>query len=234
MTLADLQRAMVRGITSPEGGGIYRALVRRALADMLRFELPRTAARLGARWDRDVERFLDATLPRSRYLRDIAAELVARAGPSWAGDPEVPPYALDLARWELLAFEVNNAPDDPPARPPAPPALDRPLRISFSMRLFHAEYAVHLLPEDAASSEPPEQRPTALCVYRDHDFEMRTLSLTPSAAEILARLAAGEALGAAVSGAAAARGAALDAAFLQGAARLLEDLGERGVVRDSM
>lgn len=232
--LAEIQRAMVREITSPDGAGIYRTLVRRGLADMLRFELPRTAAHLGERWGRDVARFLDATLPRSRYMRDIAAELVAHVGPSWAADPEVPPFVPDLARWELLAFEVMNAPDDPPPGPPGAPALDRPVALSASMRLFHSEYAVHLLPDDEPSAEPPAAQEVALCVYRDRDFEMRTLSLTPSAAEILERLAAGATLGDAVSGAAAARAVALDAAFLQGAARLLEGLAERGVVRYSM
>lgn len=233
-SLAELQRAMVREIASPDGAGIYRALVRRGLAGMLRFELPRTAAHLGARWDRDVARFLDATLPRSRYLRDIARELVAHVAPSWEGDPEVPPYIVDLARWELLAFEVANAPDDPPAGEPAAPALDRRVVLSASMRLFHALHAVHLLPEDEAEIVPPAAEKTSLCVYRDPDFEMRTLSLTPSAAEILERLAAGATLGEAVSGAAAARGVALDPPFLQGAARLLEDLAERGVVRGFM
>lgn len=225
---------MVRAIASPEGDGIYRSLVRRGLADMLRFELPRTAAHLGARWDRDVARFLDATLPRSRYLRDIARELVAHVGPAWEGDPEVPAHVPDLARWELLAFEVANAPDDPPSGPPTEPALDRRAALSASMRLFRAAHAVHLLPEDGASAEPPAAQPTALCVYRDADFEMRTLALTPSAAEILERLAAGATLGEAVTGAAAARGVALDAAFLHGAGRLLEDLAERGVVRGFM
>jgi hypothetical protein len=232
--LAEVQRAMVREIASPDGDGIYRSLVRRSLADMLRFELPRTAAHLGARWDRDVARFLDVTLPRSRYLRDIAAELVAHVRPAWEQDPDAPPYIVDLARWELLAFEVANAPDDPPAGPPAPPALDRRVTFSSSTRLFRAAFAVHLLPEDEPFAGPPAAQPTALCVYRDADFEMRTLSLTPSAVEILERLAAGADLGGAVSGAAAARGAALDAAFLQGAARLLEDLTERGVVRGFM
>lgn len=232
--LAELQRAMVREIASPDGSGIYRSLVRRGLADMLRFELPRTAAHLGARWDRDVGRFLDATLPRSRYLRDIASELVAHVGPSWEQDPEVPPFVGDLARWELLAFEVANAPDDPPSSEPTSAALDRGVTFSASMRLFHAAHAVHLLPEDAASTEPPAAQPTALCVYRDADFDMRTLSLTPSAADILARLAAGASLGEAVSRAADSRGVALDGVFLQGAARLLEDLAERGVVRGFM
>lgn len=232
--LQEIQRAFVNEITSASGAGVYRGLVRRGLADMLRFELPRTSRHLGERWGRDVARYLDTTLPRSRYLRDIARELVALVGPSWREDPGVPPYILDLARWELLAFEVANAPDDPVARPAGPPALDRRVVMSASMRLFHAAHAVHLIAEEADEVRPPEALPIALCVYRDSDFEMRTLTLTPSAAEILSRLASGADLGTAVSGAAAVRGVALDPAFLQGAARLLEDLTERGVVRGFM
>jgi len=230
-SLAEIQRAMVAGLTAPRGDGIYRKLVRRGIASMLRFQLPRTAAHLDARWDRDVARYLDEALPRSRYVRDVAFELVAHLEPTWRADPETPAYIVDLARWELLAFEVANAPDDLPLPAAAPLTLDRGVAFSQSMRLARYRHAVHLLPEDETSREPPAETPAALCVYRDADHDLRHLALTPSAAHILEQLAAGATLGDAVSGAASTCGAALDEAFLQGAARLLEDLTERQVVR---
>lgn len=233
-SLADLQRTMVDALRSPEGAGIYRTLVRRGLAGMLRFQLPRTAARLGPRWDADVARFLDATLPRSRYLRDVAFELFAHVEAGWRADPDVPAYIVELARHELLAFEVANAPDDPPLAGAAPLALDRGVALSAAARFVRYGHAVHLLPEDDASRELPAATPTALCVYRDPEHEIHHLSLTPSAAAILERLAAGATLGEAVAGAATDGGQALDEPFLRGAARLLEDLGERGVVRGSI
>ena len=232
-SLADLQRAMVDALRSPEGSGIYRTLVRRGIAGMLRFQLPRTAARLGPRWDADVARFLDA-LPRSRYLRDAAFELFAHVEAGWRADPEVPPYIVELARHELLAFEVANAPDDPPLAGAAPLALDRGVALSASARLVRYGHAVHLLPEDEASRDLPAATPTALCSYRDPEHEIHHLSLTPSAAAILERIGGGATLGEAVAGAAAACHQALDEPFLRGAARLLEDLGQRGVVRGSI
>lgn len=230
-SLRDMQRAMVSDIASPGGGGIYRTLVRRGLADLLRFQLPRTAAHLGARWEHEVTSFLDNTLPTSHYLRDTAFEFVERAAEAWLKNPEMPPYIVDLARFELLAFEVANAPDDAPLAEVVPLALDRKVLLTASAHVVRYAHAVHLLPEDEASLEPPAQAPTALCVYRDAEHDSRTLALTPSAAEILERCKAGATLGEAVAGAAAACGASLDTPFLQGAARLLEDFTERGIVR---
>jgi hypothetical protein len=230
-SLREVQAAMVQGIAAPGGEGIYRTLVRRGLADILRFMLPRTAAHLGAIWDREVARFLDEALPRSPYLRDAAFEFVARAAPRWAEDPEAPPHIVDLARFELLGFEVTNAPDDPPIEAPAPLALDRRVALSSAARFVRFRFAVHALPEDESSLDPPAAEPVALCMYRDAEHDNRTLALTPSAAEIFSRLLAGATLGEAVSGAAEACGAALDEPFLRGAASLLEDFTARGIVR---
>ncbi|MEZ4301905.1 MAG: hypothetical protein R3B70_43630 [Polyangiaceae bacterium] len=247
MSLADLQRETMRGLAASdadlhrherEGDGdddedVYRSLVRASLAGMIRFQLARTALHLGARFDRDIARFLDAGLPRSRYLRDVGFAFFAAISPAWEGDPEIPVFANDLARWELLSFDLTSAPDDLSVEHAEPLALDRRVRLSSSARLFRAQHAVHLLPEDDLACAPKAE-PTALCVYRDAAFEQRTLALTPAAAAILERLLAGTTLGDAVSGAAAERGVALDPAFLQGAARVLEDLTERGVVRGPM
>ncbi|WP_438038505.1 HvfC/BufC N-terminal domain-containing protein [Sorangium sp. So ce128] len=91
---------------------LYRSLIRRGLTGAIRAGIPRTAARLGARFEADVERFIEAEPPRSRYLRDIAFEFVGFAAPRWAGDPEVPAYLADLARHELAAFAAACAEQD--------------------------------------------------------------------------------------------------------------------------
>jgi hypothetical protein len=69
-----------------------------------------------------------------------------------------------------------------------------------------------------------------LLAYRDPEHEVRYLELTPLACGIVERLLAGESLGQAVQGAADAAGSALSEAVLAGAAKLLADLAERGVV----
>ncbi|MGD0530321.1 MAG: DUF2063 domain-containing protein, partial [Polyangiaceae bacterium] len=68
-----------------------------------------------------------------------------------------------------------------------------------------------------------------LLAYRDADHVVRWLEVTPLAAAILARLVAGEALGEAVERACAEASTA-PAAVLPDIARLLADLGTRGVL----
>jgi hypothetical protein len=70
----------------------------------------------------------------------------------------------------------------------------------------------------------------ALLVYRSPDHEVRYLELTPLAHGIVERLLVGHTLGEAVRGAAEAAGAPLTEVVLAGAAKLLADLAERGVV----
>ncbi|XYH94588.1 putative DNA-binding domain-containing protein [Sorangium sp. So ce1128] len=91
---------------------LYRSLIRRGLTGAIRAGIPRTAARLGARFEADVARFLEVELPRSRYLRDVAFEFVGFAAPRWGEDPEVPAYLADLARHELAAFAASCAEAD--------------------------------------------------------------------------------------------------------------------------
>ncbi|WP_437709345.1 putative DNA-binding domain-containing protein [Sorangium sp. So ce448] len=91
---------------------LYRSLIRRGLTGAIRAGIPRTAARLGARFEADVARFIEAEPPRSRYLRDVAFEFVGFAALRWAGDPEVPAYLADLARHELAAFAAACAEQD--------------------------------------------------------------------------------------------------------------------------
>ena len=96
-------------------------------------------------------------------------------------------------------------------------------------RMITLGWAVHELPREDVAAEP-EERSVSLLAYRDAQHRARYLALTPLAAAILERLIAGEALGAAMIGACASQGRPVDDAVLAGAARLLADLGERGVL----
>ncbi|WP_437275793.1 putative DNA-binding domain-containing protein [Sorangium sp. So ce375] len=220
---------------------LYRSLIRRGLTGAIRAGIPRTAARLGARFEADVARFIEAELPRSRYLRDVAFEFVGFAAPRWAGDPEVPAYLGDLARHELAAFAAACAEqDDDEAGAPgtpgdaAPPheelSLDRGARFQRAAALVRYEHAVHRLHGDEAARDVPAREPTRLLVYRDAAHDVRFLELTPLAAEILGRLLAGAALGAAVVEGCAALGRPVDGPVLESTAALLSDLAERGAL----
>ncbi|HTN91338.1 MAG TPA: putative DNA-binding domain-containing protein [Sorangium sp.] len=205
---------------------LYRSLIRRGLAGAIRAGIPRTAARLGARFEADVARFLEAELPRSRYLRDVAFEFVAFAAPRWGEDPEVPAYLADLARHELAAFAASCA--EPASREEL--SLDRGARFQRAAALVRYEHAVHRLEGGESARDVPAREPTRLLVYRDARHEVRFLELTPLAAEILGRLLAGAALRDAVVEGCAALGRPVDGPVLESTAALLSDLAERGAL----
>lgn len=210
-------------------GLLYRRHVRKILARGVRRQIPRTAARLGDAYATWIDRFIEDEAPRSRYFRDAAFELVAWAAPRWAEDPSLPAFLGDLARHELLHFDVATAPPRE-AADPGEIALDRGVIFDASVRLSRSAFAVHRLSEDEAARDVPDRVPTAILAYRDADHDVRYLDLSPLAAAILDRLLAGEALGAAVVGAAGALGHPVDAAVTQGTAALLDDLRARGAL----
>ncbi len=209
----------------PKRAFLYRSLVKKSLRSAVEVELPRTARRLGARFDAEVDRFLAEEMPRSHYLRDVAFELVAWAAPRWQADPSLPPFLSDLARHELSAFEVAGARAEAPLE--ADPSLDleRAVVLDPSVRVRRYGYPVHRLGDDDATLEPSL---TTLLVYRDHEHDVRYLDLTPLAGLLVEHLLAGEPLGRAITEACAALGVAF---ALDDSARFLADLAERGVLR---
>jgi hypothetical protein len=229
---------------------VYRRHVRRGLDRAIRLEIPRTAARFGGAFAAWVDRWIDEESPRSRYFRDVAFEMVAWAAPRWARDTNVPAYLGDLARHELIYFEVASAPDaaddggdphtpgpaghdggDPHTPGPAGEiALDRGVCFHASTRLCRYDHAVHRLDAELDARDVPAAEPTALLAYRDAEHDVRFLELTPIAAAILERLLAGELLGPAVVAGCGALAHPVDAAVTGSTAALLGDLLERGVV----
>ena len=216
--------------------GVYRSLVRNGLSGIVLRVLPRTRGRMnvacGGRFDADFAAFVDEVGPRTHYLRDVPAELVAWAAPRWRADPGIPAYLPDLADHELTEFAAATAEDlsdgDATEGARADVALERPLAFHPSARLVRSAYAVHEIGDGEGKAEPA-RREVALFAYRDGSHAVRWLEVTPLAAAILARLLAGEALGAAVQAACEAHTTA-PAQALEDIARLLADLGERGAL----
>jgi hypothetical protein len=224
-------------LAAPRRLGVYRSLVRNGLAAVVLRMLPRTRARMnaacGGGFDADLAAFLDEVGPRTHYLRDVPAEYLAWAIPRWRDDPRMPEYLGDLATHELAAFAVAAATAASPVQA-VEVALERPLTFLGSTRLMHHAWAVHELAQEegdqaTAAAEEPVRREVHLLAYRDADHAVRWLELTPLAAAIVARLVRGEPLGEAVTVACAQAGAAAGA-VLPDLARLLADLGERGVL----
>jgi hypothetical protein len=229
---------------APRRLAVYRSLVQNGLAAVVVRMLPRTRARMNAltsfvdwgpgpnragRFDAEFARFVDEVGPRTHYLRDVPAELLAWADPRWRSDPTVPPYLPDLASFEIAHFAVAASEANAAGGRASEVALDKPLAFSPSSRLLRYGWAVHELPDDEEARDPPEHRPVQLLAYRDADHLVRWLELTPLAALLLEKLQSREPLGAALTSACAALGTA-PADVLPDVAHLLADLGERGVI----
>jgi hypothetical protein len=210
--------------------GMYRELVRGNLREALQLSIPRSIARLGATFDEYFDRFLAEQGPHTHYLRDVTRELLEFCEPLWPRDARVPSYLHDLARHESLHIEVSALPAPARRVEPRPLALELGVELSEALRLVRYDHAVHELPEAEDDCTPAVTRDVSLLVYRSPEHEVRYLELTPLARGIVSRLLAGEALGAALAAAAAAEGATLTENVLSGAAKLLADLAERGVV----
>ena len=210
---------------------VYRKLVHNRVRNTILDFIARTVARLGMeRFRRDVDAFVEACAPRSPYLRDVPTEFVEWVVPRWEADPEVPAWLPELARHELLDYEVRNDPRGGEPETGLPLALDRPLRFDGTARLVRYGWALHRVPRRKGDRSEPEAEPTRLLVYRDAEHKPRYLALTPFADALLRELlGAGKAVQPALVDAAAALGEPLDDEKLAAAAQLLADLGERKV-----
>ncbi len=220
-------------LASPRRLGLYRHLVRHNVVHVVGVMLERTRARLDVcvpgELDRAVGRFLAEHGPRTPHLRDVPSEFLAWASPRWRADARIPAWLVDYAELELVDFTIGVAP-----RPATPPPLadvkaNRALVFGDPRVIVHLEWAVHLVPAEDPRAVP-EKRPVDLLVYRDAKHCTRYLDLSPLAAVILARLFEGLPLATALKVACESSGVALDDSVLGGAARLLADLGERGVL----
>jgi hypothetical protein len=220
-------------LASPRRLGLYRQLVRHNVSHVIGMMLERTRARLEVYvpdgLDRSVAGFLAEQGPRTPHLRDVPSEFLAWASPRWRADARIPTWLVDYAELELVDFTMGVAPRPAPPPPLADVTANRSLVFGDPRVNVHLEWAVHLVPAEDVQAVP-EQRPVDLLVYRDAAHCTRYLDLSPLAAVILARLFEGMPLAQALKVACESSGVALDDSVLGGAARLLADLGERGVL----
>lgn len=211
---------------------VYRSLVHNRMRNTIRDFIGRAAARLGTRrLKADFADWMEDVAAHSPYLRDVPAEFVSWAAPRWAADEGIPDYLIDLARHELLEYDILNDHRGGESPTGLELALDKPLRFDGAARLMSYAYAVHKMSQDAEDREHPEQVPARLLVYRDPKNKVRYLELTPLAYAVLVQLLehhqpVAEGLRAACE----TLGEPLDDERLGTAATLLSDLAERGVL----
>jgi hypothetical protein len=221
-------------LAGPRRLALYRRLVRHNVIGVVDAMLARTRKRLDAlvpgAFDRTIDDFMAEVGPRTPHLRDVPAELLAWAAPRWSADARLPEWLVDFAELELADFTIGVAPRPLPPPPLAEVAPDLPLVFAEPRRLVRLGWAVHELRDDLDTGAAPTRRDVTILVYRDAEHRSRFLELTPLAAAILAELFGGRPLAEAMVEACRASGAAVDSEVLGGAARLLADLGERGVL----
>jgi uncharacterized protein len=219
-------------LASPRRLGLYRRLIRHNVTGVIGTMLERTKAKLDAlapgAFERTVDAFLDEVGPRTPHLRDVPSEFLSYAAPRWKKDETLPRWLVDHAELELVDFTIGVAPRAPMPTLLADVAADAPLVFAEPKTLVRLGWAVHEVASDPKAA--PAERPVTILVYRDHEHATRFLELTPLAAAILERLFAGDPLGPAMVTACTAQNHPLDDQVLAGAAHLLADLGERGVL----
>ena len=213
---------------------VYRRLIRGTLADTFKAQLTRTADRLGSDGVAAlVAGFCEQRLPCSQVLRDVAFEMCAWALPRWRDDPTVADFIPDLARFELMEFDVYAAQRSPRGWPQsAGDQLHPDSAVAFdgSMRLLQLAHRAHELPDETGDTSVPTAQVVHLLAYRDSDGDYRQLELTPLAAAMLERLWHGQPLAASIGAACEAQSQPLTQLVIDGISTVLADLNERGVV----
>jgi hypothetical protein len=219
-----------------EGGGppgrfgLYRELVRTRLRDLVRAAFPRTTRALGAaRMDALAEQHLAEAPPASRFFRDHAHAFAEWALPVLTRGPVEPPWAPDLLRLEAAQWQANYAPI---ARPDVVEELDLervPVASSVLVQL-RTRWSVHL-----ADAETPQPGAFRVAVYRRPDHQVETRWMEPIWADLLERLARGDAPAIdSVRAVLAEHGRAADAAFVDEMTTFLTLLVENGALLGSL
>ena len=194
---------------------LYRRLVRGNVLGVVRGVLPRTALARGDGLELDVDAFLRTRGPTTPHVRDVPAELVACVAHAWE------PALRELARFELVSFQIGYAPRAEP-EVHGEIAMDRALALRGPLALEAFDHAVQ---GDGASSDPH-----ALLFYRDESENVRILRLSPMAHVLVQEALTGARFDRALTAAAAACELALDETTLASTARFLDDLAERGIL----
>ncbi|MGD8608754.1 MAG: putative DNA-binding domain-containing protein [Myxococcales bacterium] len=158
---------------------VYRDLVRGRLTHVVGVALRRTKQAVGdGAFERLIDEWLSRGGPNTRYLRHVPSELAAFALSSWHWTG--PAWAPDLARYEIAAWEVRQAPPEPQSHEAF--GFDRKPVVRRAMRLLRLDHPVHQSPMPAAGYPPA---PTLLCVYRNTKHESVTRKLNALAADLL-------------------------------------------------
>lgn len=216
----------------------YRRMVRARLYETIDHGFERLASLLGeARFHAIVDRFFAERGPRSPYLRDVPGELCAFLEawlPSAPERTDLPPFTLDLARFEWAELDTAYTADEARADDVVELDMNLPAVLTPARRLLRVEHTVHRLdPGGDPSAVVPE--PTWLCLYRDPaSHDVRTLELTPITGLLLEEIGRSErSLADVVRAVAEREGATIDVGWVEAFSGVLAEFLERGLLLGS-
>jgi uncharacterized protein len=213
----------------------YRRMVRARFLETLAHGFERLKSAIGSdRFEALADRFLAEGPPRSPYLRDVPGEFLrflADQSSRLGRELRLPPYTLDLARYEWAELEAAYAFEEVNAAAVGPFDMQGIAVLTPAHRLLELDYPVHRWDahgHDAAMA--PE--PVWLCLYRDaKTHEVTALELTPVTATMLELMQErAKSVTEVVRNAAERRGLTVNVEFIDALSTLLADLIERGVL----
>lgn len=212
---------------------LYRELVRGRIRGAIFEALPRTRDCAGhARFEAWITRWLDASPPRTRYVRALMPEFVRWLGESRGERGALPEFFDELLRYEVACHAVALAPDPSSEELAAGEfVMHRPAKFHPVLRRLDLRWEVHLDPVCPAASPSPR----ALLIVRDPTrFSPETLALTPMAAAVFDAMREGrDDVTTCVQRCLASQELAAGEAFMESFAELLATLIERGVLLGS-
>lgn len=212
---------------------VYHEMVHARLFKLIRSFLEGAGEQLGdARLSDDVREWIAAVGPRSRYLRDVAAEFLDWVRPRWEADASLLPWLFEYCHHVVAVRTIRNDPRAPGSPTDAKLELERPVAYNPTTSLFRYRFAVHRLPTPFSIEREPEPLDGSVVVGSRHpdDDQPHFFVLEPRSAHLLERLLANATLRDALFGACEAMGETLDDQILSATAVALADLMDRRVL----
>ncbi len=204
---------------------VYRDLVRSRLAQVVRAALPRTKEALGEPgFSKEVTDWLSAGGSKTKYFRDVPSEFFSFAVERWTHAE--PRWCADLARYEMLHWEVRSA---PPHRSTADEfSFERMPVIDSAARVLRLGHPVHETPTPDSGYGAA---PTILCVYRARNHDSAVWELNALAADLFENwIAGGSSVTESVHRVAATHGVEIGPVFVDKLAVVIADAIDLGII----
>jgi hypothetical protein len=200
--LREAQRALARHLRDPErhpppagmaaqGAAVYRRLVANNLAGFVENGFPVLHALMTPEgWDDLTAGFLGGHRFTTPYFLDIGREFLDYLLGERPPRPSDPPFMLELAHYEWVELALAVADPEPPVAVDGDLLAGSPLLSPLAWPLAY-RYPVHRIGPDFLPYAP-DAEPTYLVVYRDGEYDVHFLAVSPPTARLLELLDSGD------------------------------------------